>query len=116
MTSETNSQLLTYTINTSLSTFNPNIVFTRSDGKNFEFDIINEYRGYSRPTSNLYISDQGDVGIIETNRTVVYPEGMDGPVYRRISQFEFDRYNHNLSEGERIPDNYEIYNTIMTSD
>ena len=116
MTSAINSQQLTYSINTSMSTFNPNIVFTRSDGKNFEFDIINKYRGYSRPSSNLYISNEGDVGIIETNRTVVYPEGMDGPVYRRISQFEFDRYNHTLSEEERIPDNYEIYRMIMNSD
>lgn len=116
MTSATNSQPLTYAINTSMSTFEPNIVLTRSDGKNFEFDIINKYRGYSRPSSNLYISDQCHVGIIETNRTVVYPEGMNGPVYRRISQFEFDRYNHNLSEVERIPDNYEIYRMIMNSD
>ena len=116
MTSETNSQPLSYSINTSLSTFEPNIVLTRSDGKNFTFDIINKYRGYSRPSSNLYISDEGHVGVIETNRTVVYPEGMHGPVYRRISQFEFDRYNHTLSEGERVPDNYEIYNTIMNSD
>ena len=116
MTSETNSQTLTYSINTSLSTFNPNIVFTRSDGKNFAFDIINEYRGYSRPSSNLYISNEGDVGLIETNRIVVYPEGIDGPAYRKISQFEFDRYNHGLSEEKRINDNYKIYNSIMNSD
>ena len=116
MTSETNSQSLTYSINTSLSTFNPNIVFTRTDGENFTFDIINEYRGYSRPSSNLYISNEGDVGLIDTNKAVVYPEGIDGPAYRRISQFEFDRYNHSLNEEERIPDNYEIYNIIMNSD
>ena len=106
----------TYQINQEKSTFDPYIVFTRSDGKEFKFDILNQYREYSRPIKTLYISDKGEIASIESNRIVVIPDGIDGPIYRRINQFEFDRYNYYLSENDKIKDNSDIYNSIMTSD
>ena len=106
----------TYQINQEKSTFDPYIVFTRSDGKEFKFDIINQYKEYSRPIKTLYISDKGKIASIESNRVVVVPHGNDGPIYRRINQFEFDRYNYYLSDNDKIKDNSDIYNSIMTSD
>ena len=44
---------------------------------------------------------------------VVIPDGIEGPVYTRINQFEFDRYNYYLSEDEKIKDNSDIYNAIV---
>ena len=103
----------TYQINQEKSTFDPYIVFTRSDGKEFKFDIINQYREYSRPLNTLYISDKGKIVTIESNRVVVISEGINGPVYTRIKQFEFDRYNYYLSDDEKIKDNSDIYNAIV---
>ena len=103
----------TYQINQEKSTFDPYIVFTRSDGKEFKFDIINQYKEYSRPLKTLYISDKGEIASIESNRVVVIQDEFGGPIYRRINQFEFDRYNYNLSDNDKIKDNSDIYNSIM---
>jgi hypothetical protein len=103
----------TYQINQEKSTFDPYIVLKRSDGKEFKFDIINQYREYSRPINTLYISNKGEIVTIHSNRLIVIPEGIDGPVYRKITQFEFDRYNYYLSEDEKIKDNSDIYNAIV---